>query len=173
VDSLLLSQADFVALSTQASPILMAWLGKPSETRARSLSEIGIHERSAAFTAASRLPTFDGADAFYSELVVFLDSGEAKVAPIPGRLVIRQTLEEGLKVCFAELAPGEQEAEFALRPVALPTGPLEIGGVRCHFCHVFGRRLADRNVDVEGKEPNAKLLVEVTNWYQATAEKRD
>src|SRR5262249_2945276 len=83
--------------------------------------------------------------------------------------------ESGLKVCFGQLRDTDFGAPAVLDPVPLPTGPFQVGPVRCDRCHIQGRRLSLPLVPNDSRSDRyasaTPLLNEVTEWYRAATRK--
>jgi hypothetical protein len=174
VQRLALDAAAIASFDAATTSPLDEWIGADAAGAARAAkvdSPTHFHSRASGSTIATRrLGTVRGADAFYGDLVVIDTDGQAHALPLAAELMLRQTSDHGLTVCFAVLGDPLLYPTPALRPVTLPAGPLDIGGIRCDRCHIHGKRLSEQQGTVTGADVDRAALEDVSSWYHSTAQ---
>jgi hypothetical protein len=168
---LALDDAALTTLDTAFPSPLSAWTGgAPPAGDADAPQSTDLHARSRGYTVATRaLPSIDGANAYYGELVVIDSAGKARVLDVPATLVLRKTTENGLTLCFADLADPDAYPAPTLLPAPPPQGSAAYGPVSCQRCHTRGRRLSEVSRPIDGPR-DARGLEDLAAWYRAKSD---
>jgi hypothetical protein len=169
VQHLALTEAELTTLKELVRPAADKWLGPSFDERAAEgpPDSIGVHARASAMTLASRaLPNdAEGVATLYGELILITARGVPRTAGVPAYVLKRRASTAGLAVCFGALSEDEKTGVPEIRPIGLPEGSLEMGGVTCDRCHIAGRRLSAPKPPPRSDLP---LLEAVSRWYDSS-----
>jgi len=142
VRRLAFSDRDLAALPTAESQ-LGPWLEQTASWVPATQRQTRIHDISSGYTLAQQPLKRDNDVANVARLIVVDTRGAPRVTDTVSRLQMRRTGASQVRVCIAEIDPGES-CKAALRPIEPDIGKTLVGGGRggasCGTCHIGGRR---------------------------------
>jgi hypothetical protein len=171
VKRLAFDQGALAALGDASTTALAAWIGSDADgpgRAAKASPTTNFHARGSGFTIATRpLGVVRGADAFYGDLIVLDDAGQAHAVPLPDKLVLRKSDANGMTVCIAEVADPALYPTATFVPASIPAGPFALPGVRCDRCHMRGKRLTEAQGTAARADVDRGVLSDVSTWYRS------